>query len=183
MPLIPVLSSLKRIIEFTLTQVCLSITVTFSLLYFWFNTIYLLIWNKPICTIKKIPKKVVFDKWRFFRTPLPPRVNLIISCYFRGVLFFLKLINFCASSWPSALRRWLRSFVHVHARVQGSSPAKTHVGRPNSVWMAALGTRRSTLSCSVWADSVHCIIIIKQFLTHTLSNRIWSTYMSIGVVN
>ena len=39
---------------------------------------------------------------------------------------------------------------------RGSSPATTHIGRPHSVWMAALGTSCSTLICSVWADSARC---------------------------
>ena len=51
----------------------------------------------------------------------------------------------------------LASFFCVGSRdTPGSSPATTHIGRPHSLLTTALGTGRSTITCSVWADSASC---------------------------
>ena len=61
----------------------------------------------------------------------------------------------------SPLAKWSkvcdRFFAYAHVTVQGSSPTTANIGRPHSLWRAALGTGRSTLTRSVWADSARCM--------------------------
>ena len=50
------------------------------------------------------------------------------------------------SPWAIDLMQWLRSFAYAHATVRGSNPATAHIGRPHSLWRAALETVRNTIS-------------------------------------
>ena len=56
-----------------------------------------------------------------------------------------------------AMAEWSEALASVFcawARADSSSPAQAHIDRPHSLWTAALGTGRNTLTCSVWVDSV-----------------------------